>query len=99
MNTKNESLTYPNLSNDYHVLYNLLLEGKHVAAFVDNDVFDDNDPARDICIVKRFGDFDIVASARGIMYFSVYGFNKTDGVTEEQLFVSHCKASNLRWIP
>jgi len=102
---KSEKPTTPyRFSTDYELLYETICSGQEIVAFVDNDNFthpldESKGPSRDVCVVKRREAYRIVASARGIVYFAVYPFDKADGLEEKEVFTRLCYEHNLEWIP
>lgn len=89
------------LSKDYKLLFKKICEGNEVACFVDyryrTEAGFEKHPCRDICKIKRHGEYDIKIGARGISYGDIYPFNKKDG-TEKDIFINSCKAANIEWI-
>ncbi|ARM86124.1 hypothetical protein [Marinobacter salarius] len=88
-----------NLSKDYGKLFRLICEGQRIAAWSDTFRMKDaeGNPYRDICEVRRSGEYEIIISARGTGYGNVWPFMKDEG-TEEDVFVKVCKGCNLEWI-
>ena len=93
------SKTLYSLSKDYGKLFQLICEGQKIAAWSDTFRMKDaeGNPYRDICEVRRSGDFEIMISSRGNGYGNVWPFMKDEG-EEEDLFVKVCKRCNLEWI-
>ncbi|WP_138437864.1 hypothetical protein [Marinobacter shengliensis] len=88
-----------NLSKDYGKLFRLICEGQRIAAWSDTFSMSDTEgnPYRDICEVRRSGAYEIMISARGTGYGSVWPFMKDEG-SEEEVFEKVCKSCNLTWI-
>ncbi|MDC9611662.1 hypothetical protein [Pseudoalteromonas sp. GABNS16H] len=97
MKTNQNSLY--NLSRDYAKLFHLICEGHRIAAWSDTFSMKDaeGNPYRDICEVRRSGDYEIMISARGTGYGNVWPFMQEEG-TEEEVFSKVCKGCNLEWI-
>lgn len=85
-----------NLSKDYTKALDLLTQKKDLICYVDYD-FSDNIVSRDICRVRRFQDYDIQFSVRGIEYGGIRGYNREDG-TELELFQKECHRMNASFI-
>ena len=88
-----------NLSIDYERLFQLLCENKEIAAFIDYKSIISGIPSvvsRDICTIRRFEEFLIQISARGISYGGLYGYEHTE-YNEKDLFIAVCKSLNLGW--
>ena len=58
---------------------------------------EDGNPYRDICEVRKTGEFEIMIAARGTGYGNVWPFMKEKG-TEEEVFTRICTGCNLEWI-
>lgn len=84
-------------SKDYERLYGLLVKGHDAVGFVDFKFRDEGNVMRDVCSIKRRGEYEIHFGVRGIGYASVYPFMREDG-SEKDLFVGACQAVNLEWI-
>jgi hypothetical protein len=90
-----------NLSEDYEKLFDIICDGNVAAGFVDYRFNDDDKetPAfRDVCQIRRDGDWKISVHARGIVYGSVYPFDQEYGRTEKELFIKMCQSMSLGWI-
>lgn len=87
------------LSTDFDRLYDLLLEGSEPVCFVDNKHDEAPRIARDVCRIRRIGEFRIVAASRGTIYFSVDPWHK-DGAapSEREIFCDMCRDANLEWV-
>lgn len=84
------------LSKDYGHLFDLLCQGKTVAAFVDYaQSLTENE--RDICKLVRHAPFDIFIGVRGTSYGGLYQFHSKYG-DEREVFIHHCNGINLEWI-
>jgi len=88
-----------NLSKDYEKLYQLICDGHRVAAWADSYSMGDpeGNHCRDICEVRRIGDYEIMISCRGTSYGYVWPFMKNEG-PEKSLFVRACRACELEWV-
>lgn len=79
------------LSKDYELLFKLICEGYRIPCWIDYDWSHDGDIARDICYCRRFEEWHISLSARGIGYFSIYPFLQENCThTEKEMFVQLC---------
>jgi len=87
---------YYNLSKDYNRLFELIIQGEIIAAFVDYE-WSGGEILRDLCKVQRHEPYQIRIGVRGMSYGGLEGFNEEDG-DEKQLFMARCKALNLEWI-
>lgn len=76
-----------NLSTNYDILFNLICEGKVIAAFCGSD----------ICKVIRYGEYDIKITARGTLYNGVCKYHREDG-QERDVFKQKCETIDLKWI-
>lgn len=87
------------LSRDYTKLFRLICKGQRIAAWADTFSMRDAEgsPYRDICEVRRTGEYKIMISARGTGYGNVWPFMKEEG-TEEDVFTKACQGCNLEWI-
>lgn len=85
------------LSNDYDRLYELVCQGNEAVGFVDFKLSDDTRVMRDVCGIKRRGEYQICFGVRGTGYASVHPFMREDG-SEKDVFVGACKSINLEWI-
>lgn len=67
-----------NLSKDYTKLFRLICEGHRIAAWADTFSMKDavGKPYRDICEVRRSGEYEIMISARGTGYGNFWPFMK-----------------------
>ncbi|WP_157680754.1 hypothetical protein [Marinobacter nauticus] len=97
MNERKSSIY--NLSKDYAKLFRLICDGQRIAAWADTFSMKDADgkPYRDICEVRRSGEYEIMISARGTGYGNVWPFQRDEG-TEEAVFSKACAGCNLEWI-
>ena len=88
-----------NLSKDHDRLFDLLLEGHVAVGFTDNRHDFSPDVVRDVCQIRRHGEYRIVASVRGCAYFSVDPWLKEDSaLSERELFCGMCRDANLEWV-
>lgn len=87
------------LSQDYEKLFQLIVAGHRVAAWSDTFSMQDEhgQPYRDVCEVRRTGEYQIQISARGTGYGSVWPFMEEEG-SEEAVFFKICQGCNLSWI-
>ena len=97
MSERRSSIYY--LSRDYAKLFRLICEGHRIAAWADTFSMKDAEgkPYRDICEVRRSGEYEIMISARGTGYGNVWPFMKDDG-PEDDVFEKACRGCNLQWI-
>lgn len=86
------------LSTDFDRLFDLLLEGQEVLGFVDYAGGGEK-PWRDVCRIRRLEGYRIIASCRGLTYFSVDPWLKDDSAfSEREIFCGMCKEANLEWV-
>lgn len=86
------------LSTDFERLFDLLLEGQEVVAFVNYDGGGEQ-PWRDVCRIRRFEAYRILASCRGLTYFSVDPWLQEDSaLSEREIFCGMCKGANIEWV-
>ena len=89
------------LSKDYEALFRLLLKGETAVGFVDyklhNNGRSESHVLRDVCAVKRRGDYQIYFGVRGTGYASIDPYMIQDG-DEKEIFIGACKSLNLEWI-
>ena len=99
MNADSESKSAYQLSRDYARLYRLIVEGQRIAAWANSFCMTDTNGNfyRDICEVRRHGEYEIMISARGTGYGNVWPFMKDEG-TEEEVFKQACRSCDLIWI-
>lgn len=86
------------LSTDFDRLFDLLLKGQEILGFVDYDG-GGGKPWRDVCRIRRLEGYRIIASCRGITYFSVDPWLKEDSaLSEREIFCGMCQDANLEWV-
>lgn len=87
------------LSKDYGKLFRSICEGQKIAAWSDTFSMKDSDgrPYRDICEVRRNGEYEIMISCRGTSYGNVWPF-MADESSEEEVFIKVCRGCDLEWI-
>lgn len=89
-----------NFSKDYSKLYKLLCSGIEVAGYVDYQFrtsVGKYPPSRDLCKIKRRGEYDIYFGVRGIEYGSVSEFHKKED-SELELLKLECERMNVEFI-
>lgn len=84
-------------SKDYETLYQLILDGNIVPAFVDYNFRGEGPVVRDVCKIQRRGDYEISIGVRGMCYVEIYPFNQPQG-DEKELFIKDCQNLNLGWV-
>lgn len=94
------SFTTPyKMSRNYTELFDLICDGHEIPCFVDySSRVDDNIKYRDICRVRRRGEYDISFGARGIGYCDISSWHKENGVREIDAFAELCKMLNIEFI-
>ncbi|MGX1201160.1 hypothetical protein [Marinobacter sp. MBR-105] len=87
------------LSEDYDRLYQLVCDGHRIAGWVDNqNMRDENDqPLRDICEVRRYEEYYIQLSVRGMSYGGVWPYMMNSG-SEREIFRKACQFCRLQFI-
>ena len=86
-----------NLSKDYATLFNLIQQGFQIPCFVNFDWDRKGDFVRDLCICRRYKEYDIQLSARGVGYGGVHPWNK-EHWDEKELFLKRCEQLDLEYI-
>lgn len=96
---KNKKQFY-NLSKYYDLLYSKICDGYEIACFVNynfRSLEGISPPSRDVCLIRRKGEYDIDFLAKGISYGCVSDYDK-DKYSEKELFLSECKRMHVEWI-
>ena len=89
-----------NLSKNYDDLYDLVIAGHRVVAFVDYSFGDSliGHVMRDVCVVEKRKNGSLTGFVRGISYFEVEDW-QTPELTMRESFIVDCKNANLEFIP
>ena len=89
-----------NFSKNYDDLYDLVIAGYRVVAFVDYSFRDSllGHVMRDVCIVEKRKNGSLTGFVRGISYFEVEDW-QTPELTMRESFIVDCKNANLEFIP
>lgn len=89
-----------NFSKNYDDLYDLVIAGHRVVAFVDYSFRDSllGHVMRDVCIVEKRKNGSLTGFVRGISYFEVEDW-QTPELTMKESFIVDCKNANLEFIP
>lgn len=88
------------LSTDYKQLYERIMGGEIISAFVDFTYTDSSKVYRDICKVRFTGE-SVEVTARGICYLSLSDFDVVlhkHKYTLQEIFTKDCQQLNLGWI-
>ena len=87
------------MSRNYSELFELICNGHEIPCFVDYSYLDNDERVyRDICRVRRRGEFDISFGARGIGYGDISSWHKGNGERELDAFVRLCEMLNVEFI-
>lgn len=87
------------MSRNYTQLFDLICDGNEIPCIVDYSFRDDDTRTyRDICKVRRFKEFQISFSARGISYGDVSSWHQEEGFIEIDYFFELCKSLNVEFI-
>lgn len=88
------------LNTDYKQLFERVMSGEIISAFVDFTYTNPDKIYRDICKLRFCGE-SIEATARGICYLSLSNFDvelHKHKYTLEEIFIMDCQQLNLGWI-